>query len=1644
MRREHQETIDVVQWVRFDSETAILRRVIFADKKSGLMLTFAEGSEGDALRERAIDYGFQTVPNQREVVYRPPSPSLFTASMVADRLDGEVFMIPRDELTAVPWTLDCPPLEATDDVLVDQSEFTQVEREIGLNFRGERVLQMRDGSRIKQVTDSEGQTAPQTETKESNPAEFLRAIDESQLPQIAAGLLKMAEQGNISKEDLSSIANDACEPLGRSSPSLDANAVEETVRVELLRQLIATVVTDGGSRENYHRVMQLADRIAEAVKEPQEIQGLAPTPGFMVFLRRLTLGAREIEYSGNSRLELAAPTLRSEGTATYQLLDLTVAAKDGAAERGANVLANRSESGISILLTKGSADENDVAAVRQAVGRAYALEAVAEISPLVADGKHDGSPITAFIVGERRPKAEASLPQAARRTFMVETWDDLDKLHTELLRTRRRIAEWHHELSGKARDDHLEDNEEGDTRQRPYVALSSVAEPFTMIPKSLEGAIAKALRRAAIEFKNEGGIDQYVARLLGMTGDELAHKLSAEQVDAVALRQLAAMRGRGFLLADQTGVGKGRSLAAMAGYHLRAGGKVLYFTENAEINIPDVWRDFVAVGAHKEARPCILASRPVTLSKPESNDLLGEVYQTESAASRKQIYESNRWPKDKNLVITNYSQFSGKEGRSVSRQWAKAATQGGQILLILDESHNAVNKKSNTGKAIRTMIKQAGRDNVIYATATPMRDPSGADLYKPLLPKDKHGSVNAILEGVEKGGETAQECFTTMLAEDGVFLRRDHSLSNIEFLVRLPDDARIATYQNTMNQFAPLSELMLGAALKVGALVGSNYALHYERLLADGVDQRRARALTNVLHQHSAMASGPLANLARLTINTIKVEQIVNETMNELDEGRKPQITFHSTYGSLFSESVTNGSSNGTEIPLNFQDQVRRVAEQIFRIKFDGEPVDAREMDPNIAEANHEIQRRIDELPDDLPASPLDAVIEGLEANGLKVGEISGRSLAYRNGKIVRRNDLDRRKVVHDYNDGKIDVLMFNRAGATGGSYHASPDFKDQRPRSLIEMETPLDIIKYIQAQGRSNRFGQVARPRIVSVMTGLIPEMRILQQRNRKLRAMGASIDGNRSHPLLIDDVPDLLNKIGDLATRHVMRTNPDLARRLGFDDLVDDDAEENDTSTSAFTITDSGASSSTATLLANRALTRSLVLSAKEQTDLIDLIRIEFEAIVEELDSRNANPLKPKEMAGEIDIKSKMLFSGLQFNENDQREESAFSAPLYISTGTHHINEEPIDGDTLLQMVNTSMVTDGAEGFAPLANVVESLIPDALSHLVRPDDTIQQAIQMPDLQPYNFRRRFARLRRFAETLRNIKPGRVLQIDGADGAKDGRLRTIVKLLRPLDKHALLPQSYKLRTVTPGHGKAETVSVSQLLQIDHERLRFLPGLELGRNERHLRTFNQQLTVERRYPVQVLSGNLLDAIATARRHKLGTMSIYRETTGQIQRGIVITRKNVNFDYVPMGVPSVSFVKSILEWLQEGRLERNVSIFCRTSSRATEARRDEWLFDIYFYVPTAYRPAQFWLRRAAAFDDFLQSQSVKDISVFDVEDRLSDISQSSPELVRFLEHFERFVEDGSAMLRTNGRNRKLMTKLHEVLRQETASSDAQPPS
>lgn len=1505
-----------VKWISFPAGVARMKRVVTGDGRIGLLLLVGAGDRGQTIARIASDHGFiSTASNPRVLRYfKGQTEKTVRIPDLAAALGAEVVEIGLDRVLSDEMTVklvaraprgkerlesDVPTLPDPDTVSV-----------IGLNLRGEEVVRDESGRFFRRVTGPDGVSAFVHEREGGAPPLFLRALKASDLDGVAAGLINMARQGTLHSDEFNRVLDAALEPGPRGQIEIGREEAVELLRSAMLRQVTAISIENGSDRTSLMRALRLGaatDFVLSRSSRPGE--WIRPSAATLSFLRRITQGHDRADFRGHADLGLALPRLRESG-APLQVFDLSDVPGEGRSAFALNALSRRPAEGSTVLIVPGPADRDENDRLRSDLGRSYGVEGVAELAANVADGVRDGTGATLFFFGDQRPEPLEALPQAALRTFRVATYEDLPNLEREIQRSRNRLRDFNLGEADRS-EARAEDTREENVRQRPYMPLSRAGEPFTMIPIALEGATSRALQRVSRDMGPIGGIDAAVAKALGRSTADLGEILTPEQVDAVGMRLNAAERGRGFLLADQTGVGKGRSLAAMARTHIRADpdNRVLYFTESGTINVPDVCRDLKAVGAWPEIRVAFLSAGSKftdMVIDPMNGNVISREIRSLPDKEQKALFRSGAWPEKYNLIITTYSKFNCREEADPSLWIANAMTD--KTMVILDEAHNALNPRSNTGRNVRSALNAIPAGQVVFGTATPARNPQGLNLYQPLLPATAGEGLETILENIQSGGEVAQEAFTSMLAEDGVMLRRDHDLSNIVFQVNLPDDRRILHYQDVMNRFSPVVEGMIDASTQIGELVGRRQAMEFRNLLNQGVPENVARQMTNELSQYSLSIGGPLANLARITMNALKIDQVVEVAAAEMDMNRKPLITFHSTNAALLNEltRAAEGRLSDEEMAnlpaLSLKDQIRRIHDALYMVTLNGDRQDARRVSPDVAEAARRVDALIDQLPDDLPVSPVDSLKEKLEANGMRVGEISGRTLCYRNDRIERRSaeERDRRAVIDAFNAGELDVLIYNSAGATGGSYHASADFKDQRGRTMIELETPVDIIKYVQSQGRGNRYGQVEDPKVVSVMTGLTPEMRIMQQRNGKLRSLGASVDGNRAHPLLLDDVPDLLNKVGDEATRNVLLTMPGLARRLGFADFAEQEAAAN--RADGLVDEGSGTAKNGMESLANRVLARSIMLPASEQEDLVQRIRMEFDVLIEELESRNANPLKPKEFPGRIDIKATNIFSG-QERDDDDLDTSVFLAPLYVATGVHEFTDEAVNAEKLIAMVERCATLHGTDGLGPYAERIRQNLPALMRPHLPAGYDMEAALQEPTGVPGRFATQHAKLTDLIWLLENLQPGVSVRFPSLDDPDARRVNTVVDLIPPQEsRHFDLASAYKVKMISPGMSKPETMAVSRLLSRDMETIRFRPGLSQGVNDSYLEEFTQMARLRRSLPVQVLQGNILQAINVAKTNSLGTVSLYRNRDGEVSRGIVIHDSKVDLGALPVNLPS----------------------------------------------------------------------------------------------------------------------------------------------
>ena len=456
-------------------------------------------------------------------------------------------------------------------------------------------------------------------------------------------------------------------------------------------------------------------------------------------------------------------------------------------------------------------------------------------------------------------------------------------------------------------------------------------------------------------------------------------------------------------------------------------------------------------------------------------------------------------------------------------------------------------------------------------------------------------------------------------------------------------------------------------------------------------------------------------------------------------------------------------------------------------------------------------------------------------------------------------------------------------------------DFNDRRRRVIIELEAAGDVIKYVQGLGRANRFGQVSAPRMTTIVAGLAPELRLMQQRNRKLRRMGASVDANRAHPYLARNVPDLLNRVGDEATLRVLTSDPGWAERLGLSDYLperfdDDGMDEDVNNVLEKALRDN---------LTNKVLARLVVLQPEEQRDMMARVESEFQALVAELNSRNMNPLVIRTVPGRFETKAATLFTGVE-REGEEDFSSSFTDAVWLETGLQHLDQDALPLSRVLEIIERARM-ETPSGFRQYANRLEQIKPALL--LDQAGQRIEDALDNPEGAGERFWRLYNRYNRMRGFLEDLKPGVWLR-SGANEKDilpqiDGVVTRVILPARASDAMVSSPSSYAVEVLTPGGEKSARYTVSSLLRYD--TLTVDPGFSEGVPDGARAAFERAAVMARRRPQQFMTGNLLSAIRTANYHRLGAVVAVADQEGKTRRGVMVHESKVDLTQLPVHVP-----------------------------------------------------------------------------------------------------------------------------------------------
>jgi hypothetical protein len=1205
--------------------------------------------------------------------------------------------------------------------------------------------------------------------------------------------------------------------------------------------------------------------------------------------------------------------------------------------------------------------------------------------------------------------------------------------------------------------------------QTPYVAMSKIGQASTMCPKNLEGAIREALTRVA---RKHGDIDNYVSHELSYTKEELANIFSPEQIDALALFLFAQENdGRAVLNADMTGIGKGRYLAGVMRWSVLNGKKVVFLTEK-EINISDIFRDIRHIGSMDEFSPIILNQNssvidedndevmikpskldemlPWLLSKkmPEDYNLIVGTYsqfnrsgdprenkiqsiiqknlireiekaENEKLEAKKADQENGQLVVNedekkkkavknkeiKELLTPEYLETEALRLKLISPKslWMRHAIDKNTVF-VLDESHNITSGTSNMFHNVNCALDKAS--NVTYSSATWSKQAKNLIMYRKLFPKDF--DINNIDQIIRRGGETIQEALSSMLAKDGVMIRREHDLANCEFSMYL-DEKNIDRNRVYMDTLAPIIAEMAylsGDLNKRIELINEeiqnkimkqeqrNGVFINEDLQENKVVNRKIKSL----QLNKTSIGAPLYKMARLFIASLLADSAADKAIEALKNNRKPIILLENTVQSVLEEifeqdEIDNGvGAEGKEKNLpDFKDLMKRTLRQLTTVKRNGLSVPIYEVDPvskftnsilkeaikrlpnNIKKLNDDdsknpkdfkeqivdlveliaverrekdgeldldllgaslqsiralveslpktlkdshkkifnlpnavlpelannimnIEKMIDSLPD-LPISVIDTVKDKIRKAGYSCDEITGRSYEIIDGRVVKREKTKKTIVKNRFNQGLTDALVINNAGTTGIDLHASRRFNDQRQRELIELQSPADINKQIQAYGRVNRFDQVIGPIITSMMTGLPAEARLFAIRNGKLRRLSASVTSNREHSALIKNIPDLINAVGDIVCYRYAQSRPDLMRRLGFeieelladeDKLLENDLDDGkQLNNGKNETTDTKDSQGFSNMFISR-LSAMLPVALQEQ--VMEELVAEFNSLIQELDSKGTNPLKSRVVEGVVHLREKKVFDGIEGDEL----RSQFDSPVYSQKVIIERKVEPIRGDTLINEYEKGLSAYGEEPFANFADSVERNKNRILEiFLPRSMNSVEEAIAMnhPLITERN-----TQLDKLVNTLRTTTIGSEITLS-QDGVPETGIVTRVHL--PKLGNQTLASSYSVSVILPGRSLPLYISLGALLK--DEAFKVNEGLNGEDYDKILKRFDDAVDGSNLTTRYILTGNEWNAMNLSIENQLGSMVVYQDAQGIRHRGILVNQlKTLELENTPVPI------------------------------------------------------------------------------------------------------------------------------------------------
>lgn len=649
----------------------------------------------------------------------------------------------------------------------------------------------------------------------------------------------------------------------------------------------------------------------------------------------------------------------------------------------------------------------------------------------------------------------------------------------------------------------------------PYRPASQ--NPFSLkvhTPMSMAFETEEALRKLVQDY---GDVDEFVRQRLHYPSKEaMWAALAGEQIDGIAFAIYNFEKEQGFIIGDQTGIGKGRQAAAMIRYAVENGLPALFVTATTDL-LSDMYRDLKDIGCGHYV-PYVLNNENIVDADYEikggESKKANEVWRIKNNTKFKGKTNANHQenldgrstlPQGYHYVMATYSQFiedeeakkkghksKGKKGfpKIVEAAQAKTAfvrryTAGG--IVVLDEAHKASGEGSNTGYYFEDIAFYAA--GVAFLSATYAKRPDNMGIYAMKTAISEAGVSQEALKSIfELGGVVLQEVVASELTRNGQMLRRQRPFDGISvdylFLEDEKSERHIELYDTVMSLVEKIVFFQGKYMIKALKKYASDRGIAIKQN-SKGVPQVGTNDTFSQLH-----------NITSQLLFALKAADVAEIALEQLRQNKKVVIAFRSTNETFLKElNVRNGEVLSN---FNFAYLIQRLLDKTFTynlgtaekpkiIKIDPEEYggDMLQAYESLSEEIHNFGQKLGVM----SVSPIDDIINRIESEfkpaGLGGGsherfvvrECTGRSgqIKIENGEpIYYSRKADKKRFFKEFNNGACDVLLINKSASTGVSAHALYKVKDTRKRVMIIHQPELDINEEIQKRGRINRTGQV------------------------------------------------------------------------------------------------------------------------------------------------------------------------------------------------------------------------------------------------------------------------------------------------------------------------------------------------------------------------------------------------------------------------------------------------------------------------------------------------------------------------------------------------------------------------------------------